>query len=121
MDEDARNGHHEIVVMGASMGGIEAIGNLLQQLPPDLPAAVFVVQHITPRASTLLNRVLGRNSKLPVTFAQSGATIVQGNVYVAPPDEHLLVGEGHMTVIRGPRENRVRPAIDPLFRSAAVA
>jgi two-component system, chemotaxis family, protein-glutamate methylesterase/glutaminase len=113
--------NHNIIVIGASMGGLEALRALVKQLPPDLPAAVFIVLHITPSAPSLLAPILDRDSALPVTSAQDGEAIESGRIYVAPPDHHLLLKPGQVRLTRGPRENRTRPAIDPLFRSAAVA
>jgi two-component system, chemotaxis family, protein-glutamate methylesterase/glutaminase len=117
--ETMRN--HNIIVIGASMGGLEALRALVKQLPADLPAAVFIVLHITPSAPSLLAPILGRESALPVAAAQNGEAVEYGRVYVAPPDHHLLLKDGSVHLTRGPRENRTRPAIDPLFRSAAVA
>src|SRR5512143_1545811 len=111
---------YNIVVIGASAGGVEAISKLLTQLPAGLPAAVFIVQPISANSPGLLHQVLGRHASLPVTLARHDEPIRQGHVYVAPPDYHLLLSPGVVHVVRGPRENRTRPAIDPLFRSAAV-
>jgi two-component system chemotaxis response regulator CheB len=109
-----------LVTIGASAGGIEAVGRLLAELPESLPAAVIVVVHIAPVQNRLVS-VLGRSSSLPVTQAVDGAELRPGHVYVAAPDHHLLVEDGHLRVVRGPHENGHRPAIDPLFRSAAEA
>jgi len=113
---------HDIIVMGASAGGPEALARLLSQLPSELPASVFIVNHIAPEtpASVLLNR-LEKASSLPCGFPQNGDTIVRGRVYVAPPNHHLLIKDDQVLVTRGPHENHSRPAIDPLFRSAAVS
>ena len=112
---------HDIVVIGASVGGVEALSNLVAQFPEDLPATVFVVQHIISTARSNLAQILDRASPLPATIAQDCENFELGHIYVAPPDHHLLVKPGCLRVTRGLRENRVRPAIDPLFRSAAVA
>jgi two-component system chemotaxis response regulator CheB len=112
---------HDIIVIGASAGGVETLTNLVMQLPEDLPATIFVVQHTSPTNTSYLADILDRASLLPVTEAKDGESFHQTHIYVAPPDHHLLVKPGHMRLNRGPRENRVRPAIDPLFRSAAVA
>jgi two-component system chemotaxis response regulator CheB len=109
-----------LVTIGASAGGIEAVGRLLGQLPPELPAAVLVVVHISPTQNRLVS-VLGRASNLPVAEAVDGEKLLAGHVYVAAPDRHLLVEGRHMRVVRGPEENGHRPAIDPLFRTAAEA
>jgi two-component system chemotaxis response regulator CheB len=109
-----------IVVVGASAGGVEALSELLGALPADLPAAVFVVLHISSHTDSGLHHVLDRVSRLRVVSARDGQTIEPGTVYVAPTDRHLML-EGHVVrVTRGPKECRVRPAIDVLFRSAAA-
>jgi two-component system chemotaxis response regulator CheB len=119
-DEPTDHGH-DIVVVGASAGGIPAITTLLAGLQADLPASVLIVLHVAPDAGGFLPRVFGAASALPVRFAEDGAALAHGEVRVAPPDRHLLVEPGVIRVVRGPRENRFRPAIDPLFRSAAWA
>jgi two-component system chemotaxis response regulator CheB len=112
---------HDIIVVGASSGGIEALRALLAPLPEDFPAAIFVVLHIPSESPSNLPAILQRATKLEVDHPADGEGIRSGRVYVAPPDHHLLVHKGHMRVVRGPRENRNRPAIDPLFRSAGRA
>ncbi|MBD1363048.1 chemotaxis protein CheB [Mucilaginibacter sp. ZT4R22] len=113
----------KIVVIGTSAGGMNASIEFLKQLSPDFPAPVLLVQHISGDASgeALLNSL---NNSTPLTCVQAvhGEMIKKGYVYLAPPDHHLLVNKtGHLQVTKGARENRSRPAIDPLFRSAAVA
>lgn len=112
---------HDIVAIGASAGGIATLGELLAGLPRDLPATILVVQHLHPTYPSQLDQILGLKSSLPVRFARDGASIERGQVYVAPPDNHLLVAKDRLRVVRGPRENRHRPAVDPLFRSVAWA
>jgi two-component system chemotaxis response regulator CheB len=112
---------HDIIVIGASVGGVEALSNLVAQFPKDLEAALFIVQHVSPTATGHLAQILDRAGPLPATIAQDCESFEYGHIYVAPPDRHLLVMQGCLRVTRGLRENRVRPAIDPLFRSAAVA
>ena len=107
--------------MGASAGGLEAYRQILADLPADLPAAVFVVIHMSANGPGLLAQVLGRHSQMPVREAEDGERIREGQVYLAKPDHHLLVTRDRVRVLRGPKQNRSRPAIDPLFRSAAVA
>ncbi|MCA1597774.1 MAG: chemotaxis protein CheB [Chloroflexi bacterium] len=107
-----------IVVVGASLGGVEALVTLVRGLPPALPAAVFVALHSRDHPS-LLPQILRRSGALPVSAAQDGAPIHAGHIYVAPAGHHLLLSRDHMHVVQGPRENGFRPAIDPLFRSAA--
>ncbi len=92
---------------------------LVLGLPSDLQAAVFVVLHTPPQGLSLLPAILSRAGRLPAFHPQDGDPIRYGNIYVAPPDHHLLVELGRVRVVRGPRENRSRPAVDPLFRSAA--
>jgi two-component system, chemotaxis family, protein-glutamate methylesterase/glutaminase len=111
----------DIIVVGASAGGLPALRDLVNALPADLPAAVFVVMHVTPYHRSALPQILGRAGPLPASHATHGARIVSGRIYVAPPDYHLLVRPGVMELARTARENRTRPAIDPLFRSAARA
>lgn len=110
---------HDIIVIGASAGGVQALRSLITALPHDLPAAVFVVLHIPSDSPSLLPQILGRESKLKVTPTVDAEKIVPGRVYVAPPDHHLLIEKHHVRLVRGPRENLHRPSIDALFRSAA--
>jgi two-component system chemotaxis response regulator CheB len=110
----------DIIVIGASAGGVEAVGRVLGDLPADLPAAVFVVVHTTPHGPSVLPRIFNRVSKLRAAHALDGERIALGRVYVAPPDFHMIIDRGGISVVRGPMENHTRPAIDPLFRSAAL-
>jgi two-component system chemotaxis response regulator CheB len=112
--------NQSIVVVGASAGGVEALSTLLAALPGDLPAAVFVVLHIPSHTASELHLVLDRVSALHVVSAKDDQAIKAGTVYVAPTDRHLMVEGGVVRVTRGPKECRVRPAIDVLFRSAAT-
>jgi two-component system chemotaxis response regulator CheB len=114
-------GNRDVIVVGASMGGVDAIRQLLERMPGDLPAALFVVLHTADHGRSLLAQVLGARSRLPVVTAAEGQRFERARVYVAPPDLHLIVGQDHLHVRRGPRENGSRPAIDPLFRSAAAS
>lgn len=108
----------DIVVVGASAGGVCALERLLA-LPDDFAASVFVVMHLKPDGRSHLVEILQRSSPLPVVRAEDGDGIRPGHVYVAQADHHLLVDERTLRVTRGPKENRNRPAIDALFRSAA--
>ena len=113
--------HRDLIVIGASAGGIEALQHLLAALPPDLPASVLVVLHTSGRSSSLLPDIFGRASALKTSHPEDGERLKHGRVYIAPPDFHMLVQGNHIRVLQGPRENLHRPAIDPLFRSAAVS
>ena len=110
---------HDIIVIGASAGGVEALIDVAEGLPPDLPAAVFIVLHLPAEGPTLLPEILSGKGSLPADLAENGAPIQQGRILIAPPDHHLLVTAGHVHVVRGPAENGFRPAVDCLFRSAA--
>ncbi len=112
---------HDIIVIGASAGGVEALTALVATLPADLPAAVFVVLHLSVSSPSHLPAILARRGPLPVAQAAHGEDIEHGRIYVAPPDQHLRLRDGRVELTRGPRENGVRPAADPLFRSAARA
>ncbi|WP_292574942.1 chemotaxis protein CheB, partial [Mesorhizobium sp.] len=107
--------NHNIIVIGASAGGIEPLKRIVADLPADLPAAVFVVVHIG--QVSYLPDILDRAGRLEAQPARNGAAFRMGCIYVAPPGFHLLLHDGHMMLRRGPRENLARPAIDPLFRS----
>ncbi len=109
----------DIVVIGASAGGIEALRVLIGGLPADLQASLFVVVHTSPEAPSMLADILNRCGKLQALTPRDGERIQPGTIYVAPPDRHLLVEPNRVRVTRGPKENRFRPAVDPLFRSAA--
>lgn len=114
--------NRDIVGIGASAGGIEAVSTILSGLPTDLPASVFVVVHTAPDSPGYLAEIFSRAGRLPARYARDGEAFEKGRIYLAPPDHHLLLSaDGTMQVVRGPRENRTRPAIDPLFRSAALA
>lgn len=112
---------NDIVVIGASAGGLEGLCQLVHNLPADLPAAIFVVVHLSAKYPSWLPHILQKCGNLPAVHAVDGAPIEFGRIYVAPPDRHLLVKSEYMRVVLGPKENRFRPAIDPLFRTAAVA
>jgi two-component system, chemotaxis family, protein-glutamate methylesterase/glutaminase len=112
---------HDIIVLGGSSGSIEAVRFVLSQLPVDLPAAVFVVIHTSANGPYLLPDVLQRDTKLRLMMVEDNLPIVYGRVYPARPDLHLLLESSRIRVVFGPKENCVRPAIDPLFRSAAWA
>jgi two-component system, chemotaxis family, protein-glutamate methylesterase/glutaminase len=110
-----------LIAMGASAGGLQVLLDVASRLQPDMPAAIMVVVHLPPYHRSQLAELLAKAGPLPATAAKHGERIDEGHIYVAPPDRHMLVRNGHIELDRGPRENRARPAIDPLFRSAARA
>lgn len=112
---------HEIIVVGASAGGVDAVPRLIASLPADLPASVFVVLHIPALGPDLLAEIVTRRATLKVSNGVDSEKILPGHVYLAPPDLHLQLEDGRVRLTRGPRENRHRPSIDALFRSAAEA
>jgi two-component system, chemotaxis family, protein-glutamate methylesterase/glutaminase len=121
MHEHAPDPGRNIIVIGTSAGGLAALDRLLCQLRPDVPAAIFIVQHMAADSNgdALLHR-LRKHQGFACKLAEPGESFVNGTIYVAPPDHHMLVKERTILVTKGARENRCRPAIDPLFRSAAV-
>jgi two-component system, chemotaxis family, protein-glutamate methylesterase/glutaminase len=108
-----------IVVIGASAGGVQALRQLVRGLPADLPASLFVVVHFPPYAESRLREILNRSGLLGARVARDGEPIVPSRIYIAPVDWHMLIRNGRIELDHGPRENHSRPAIDPLFRSAA--
>lgn len=112
---------HDIIVIGTSAGGLKALGAIVGALPADIDAVLFIVQHLAPEKPSILPQILADVGSLPASHPSDGEPIQTGRIYVAPPDYHLLVNQGSMRVVRGPQENRFRPAIDSLFRSAARA
>jgi two-component system chemotaxis response regulator CheB len=122
MPRKRRSTGHDIIVVGASAGGLEALDDLIGQFPADFGASIFVVQHMAPESSgAALTRRLSRHKAIDVRLAKEGERITPGRVYVAPSDNHLLLKAGKVLVRKGARENRNRPSVDPLFRSAAAA
>jgi two-component system chemotaxis response regulator CheB len=112
---------HDIVVIGGSAGAVEGLKRICEGLPAEFPAAVFVVIHISPNSRSVMPELLSRAGHLPARHPFDDELVRPGHIYVAPPNLHMLVRPGHVILRRGPHENRTRPAIDPLFRSAAVA
>jgi len=108
-----------IIVVGASAGGVEALKKLVASLPHDFPAPIFIVLHVG--EVSYMPEILARAASLPVVRPISGAPIAARGVYIAPPDRHMLLHDNHILLRRGPREHLARPAIDPLFRSAACS
>jgi two-component system chemotaxis response regulator CheB len=115
----SENGKIHTVVLGASAGGIEALRILLAELPADFPAAICVVLHLA-RGPSVLPQILARACELPAVQAEDGMEAKGGRIHVAPPDRHLLVQEGKLSLDNGPHINGHRPAVDTLFRSAAA-
>jgi two-component system, chemotaxis family, protein-glutamate methylesterase/glutaminase len=113
---------HNIIVIGTSAGGLEALDALIGQLPSDLPASIFVVQHMAPQNTgvALLHR-LGKYRSFQCSLATDGEKFQNGRIYIGPSDHHLLIKKDRVLVTKGARENRYRPAVDPLFRSAVAS
>lgn len=110
---------HNIIVIGASAGGVMAIQQLARKLKPNFPAPILFVQHIGAHRSSL-DKLLTAVGPNPAVFALDGEAPVTGKIYIAPPDRHLVLDDGVIRLTAGPKENYARPAIDPLFRSAAL-
>jgi two-component system chemotaxis response regulator CheB len=110
-----------IVVIGTSAGGVEALSELVSALPADFPAPIFVTHHQAPQGPSMMPAILSRSGAIPARTALDNQPIEPNNIYVAPPDKHLIIKPGFMILGQGPRENSTRPAIDPLFRTAAHA
>jgi len=111
----------DIVVVGGSAGSIEAVTELVRGLSAEFTGSVFVVVHFPGSVTSSLPRILSRAGPLPALHARDSEPIEPGRIYVAPPDWHLLLSDGHTQLTRGPKENGHRPAIDPLFRTAAMS
>ncbi|MFT3843257.1 MAG: chemotaxis protein CheB [Myxococcaceae bacterium] len=112
---------HDVFVIGGSAGSFEVLLELVAGLPEDLAASLFVVMHTSAGHQGLLPELLSKRGPLPASFPLHQEQIEAGHIYVAPADAHLLVRQGFMEVVRAARENGHRPAVDPLFRSAAAA
>ena len=110
-----------IIVIGSSAGGVTALQRLCAGLPADLPAAVFIAQHLAPTMRSVLPALLDRAGPLPAVTPSDGDPVETGRIYVGKPDHHILLRPGRILVRRGPQENRTRPTVNALFRSAALA
>ena len=120
-DSATRGSDFPVIVIGASAGGQSALGELVAQLPADFPAAILIVHHMAATSSNdAMLRMLADKGNLPCKQAIQHGAIKSGCIYLAQPDHHLMISQGKTLVTKGARENRSRPAIDPLFRSAAV-
>jgi two-component system chemotaxis response regulator CheB len=113
-------GGRDIIVIGASAGGIDPLREIVAAFPPDLRAAVFVVVHISPDCTSVLPEILTRAGPLRAAHCSDRVPVSYGRICMAPPDHHLILDDGHVILSRGPRENNSRPSIDVLFRSAAL-
>ena len=110
----------DIVVIGASRGGVEALRGIVAALPPNLQSTLLIVLHTSPTHPSLIPAILSRAGPLPAEHGRNGTRIERGRIYVAPPDHHMTVGPiGFIRLDQGPKENYMRPVADPLFRSAA--
>jgi two-component system chemotaxis response regulator CheB len=109
----------DICVIGGSAGSIEAVTEVVRGFPPDFAGSVFVVVHFPGSVTSTLPRILDRAGALPARHARNDEPIERGRIYVTPPDCHMHLSDGHVRLSRGPKENGHRPAIDPLFRTAA--
>jgi two-component system chemotaxis response regulator CheB len=115
------NPNIDTIVLGASAGGVEAIGRLVSQLPAELPAAILIVMHFPQSATSVLPAILSRRGPIRASLAQDGEQPQLGHIYVAQPGRHLLLEPDGMKLVMSAKENGTRPAIDPLFRSAAYS
>ncbi|MFD2740599.1 chemotaxis protein CheB [Sulfitobacter aestuarii] len=120
MSRELSRKRRNIIVIGGSAGSLEPLRRILTDLTPDLDAAIFITQHMGSRHATKLHEILGTDSGLPVLPAEDGGRICEGEVRIAQPDQHLVLDSETVHLTRGPRENQARPAIDPLFRTAAA-
>jgi two-component system, chemotaxis family, protein-glutamate methylesterase/glutaminase len=119
--EPATHRFPAVIAIGASAGGVEALSALVSALPKDLAAPILVVLHVSAAGRSFLPDILDRRTELIARHAQDGEPLHAGRVYVAPPDDHLVVRDGTVFLTREPRENGHRPAVDPMFRSVAAA
>ena len=110
---------HDIFVVGASAGGIDSLSNLVHELDPHLPATVLITLHIHEEAPNILPQILSKHGPLPAKQAENGEKLRPGQIYISPPGVHMILADGQIQLSNGPRINGMRPAIDPLFRSAA--
>ncbi len=109
----------DIIVIGASAGGVEALQKLVSGFPHDLQAVVLIVLHVWARAESFLPHLLSKAGPLPAEHPRDNEIPQYGRIYVAPPDLHMLIEDGRIRLVRGPKENMHRPAVDVLFRTAA--
>jgi len=110
-----------LFVIGTSWNGVQSLCQLVAQLPANFPAPICIVQHVSPEGPSQLPKILSKAGPLPASHPHQGELLQPGCIYVAPPDQHMLVKRGYVFLSRGPHENRARPAVDALFRSAALS
>jgi two-component system, chemotaxis family, protein-glutamate methylesterase/glutaminase len=110
---------HDVIVVGASAGGVEALRALVGKLPRELPAAVLIVLHVAPHHKSVLPHILSSSGPLPAAHPKDKEPLRNGRIYVAPPDRHLVLEDGLVRLSKGPPEGGHRPAVDTLFRTAA--
>jgi len=112
--------NRDILAIGTSAGGVDALRELVRNLPADLPASVLITIHLSRHHRSALDEVLGEAGQLPVRFAEDGLPLRRRQIYLAPPDRHLVVEDERLFLGAGPRENNSRPSIDVMLRSAAL-
>jgi two-component system chemotaxis response regulator CheB len=112
--------NRDLVAIGASAGGVEALLFLCRELPAQFPATILVTQHLPSHSTSSLDQILSRAGPLPATFAHEGDALRKGQIFLAPPGCHLIADRDSLLLGKGPRENHARPAIDPMLRSVAV-
>src|SRR5437763_28800 len=112
--------NRDVLAIGASAGGVHALQSLASRFSPEFPAVVLVVIHLSGEFETHLDAILTRCGPLQASFAKDGETPAKGRIYIASPNRHLLLDNHKISLGRGPRENRVRPSIDPMFRSVGL-
>jgi two-component system chemotaxis response regulator CheB len=112
--------NRDVLAIGTSAGGFEALRFLASEFPPDLPASVLITIHLSSQFRSQLDMILTKSGPLPAAFATDGQALERGRIYIAPPERHLLTDGENLLLGAGPRENNTRPAIDPMFRSSAV-
>jgi two-component system chemotaxis response regulator CheB len=112
--------NRDILAIGTSAGGVDALRFLASEFPKDLPASVLVVIHLSPQFQSSLDSILTQAGPLPARFAEEGTKLQHGQIYIGPPNSHMLVDGYELRLGHGPRENNSRPAIDPLFRSIGL-
>jgi two-component system chemotaxis response regulator CheB len=116
----SNDGTGPLIVIGASAGGLPPLQQILRELPAELPVIICVVLHLPPWRGSSLARVLSVDGRA-VVEPMNHQALQPGRVYVAPPDHHLMVEQGHALLWHGPKENAQRPSVNALFRSAAIA